>query len=761
MQHRSLFLALLFLLTVGQIAAEQTTPRWPIDGTIDLSSGFGDYRENRFHAGLDLRTGGRTGKPVLAPVDGYVSRLKTSYTGYGRGLYFRGSDGFIYVFGHLSRYFPGLEKRMTDLQLAAKRYAVDATFPEDSIQVKKGELLAYSGETGAGAPHLHFEKRTTDNIPLNPLTHSFALTDKTPPTFTEIGFALTDDHSLMQNGGRETYLDAHGSEGAYRLDTVLYLNSPFGVLTNCYDMMNPKGMRQAVYKLSWFVDDSLYYETTFDTLRYDQSEAAKLEYDYFRAVAGDNRVRRLFQLYSNPYSGDESPRLGKGVFGLEHESPGRKHGLIVAEDAFGNKSKLSFDFIWGVPHTLFVLDSSNFTEPDTTRFYFSPRTDLTPFGIDSVQVLLNREGVWGKPRDVTTKPLVNGKILATAIAKMTSRAQLRLAVKLQSGTIVLDTIFNGVVPYATISAQATPVLVDGGMLVSVPTKRTLPGLCRFVLYNAAESLGVAYPKYLSERVQTAFIPASAKYQHITRIGLAPLDKTKAPTYWVDSLNIVAVGIQPKQEFALDDRCTIQVKAENFYAPQFIELKSNKLLLSGFSGIVSDHYEIEPEAIMTKAPFQIELKLIPGHPANPYVGLCWLDKKKNEWIWLGGKPVNDVVKGESSGGGSFAAVLDKEPPQITIYGVRDTMTISDHDPRISFRIKDDLSGIEDDQSIVVKVNGKWVPVEYDTEKEMATVMLPWSLPDGEQHLAINVTDRAGHLGERYMHFYIKSPSGKGK
>ena len=170
------------------------------DGNIDLSNGFGDYRDGRFHTGLDLRTGGAVGLPVYSPVDGYIWRLKMSYVGYGKGLYVKGADGFVYVFGHLSAFAPAIDTVVKRAQYRTERYAVDLILPSDSLPVKQGSIIAYSGESGAGAPHLHFEKRLTDEYPLNPLTHGFSLPDKVRPTLSRVGFQQVDDHSLFEKG---------------------------------------------------------------------------------------------------------------------------------------------------------------------------------------------------------------------------------------------------------------------------------------------------------------------------------------------------------------------------------------------------------------------------------------------------------------------------------------------------------------------------------------------------------------------------------
>ena len=72
---RYFLLLLLLFVDVGQASAAM----WPLKREIDLSSGFGDFRQKRFHAGLDIRTGGKIGDEIFSPVDGYVWRVRTSY----------------------------------------------------------------------------------------------------------------------------------------------------------------------------------------------------------------------------------------------------------------------------------------------------------------------------------------------------------------------------------------------------------------------------------------------------------------------------------------------------------------------------------------------------------------------------------------------------------------------------------------------------------------------------------------------------------
>lgn len=120
-----------------------------------LTSSFGVRpdpftRKRRMHHGQDF--GVLTGTPVFATADGVV-KSRNGKTGYGRTITIDHGYGIKTVFAHLSRYVvkPG-------------------------NKVKRGDLIAYSGNTGRSTgPHLHYEVRV-NNIPVNP-RHYF-LTDK-------------------------------------------------------------------------------------------------------------------------------------------------------------------------------------------------------------------------------------------------------------------------------------------------------------------------------------------------------------------------------------------------------------------------------------------------------------------------------------------------------------------------------------------------------------------------------------------------------
>ena len=75
-----------------------------------LSGNFGELRGNHFHTGIDWKTEGREGFPVLAATDGVVSRVKMSPWGYGNALYLEGPDGVTTVYAHLQSFAEDVQR---------------------------------------------------------------------------------------------------------------------------------------------------------------------------------------------------------------------------------------------------------------------------------------------------------------------------------------------------------------------------------------------------------------------------------------------------------------------------------------------------------------------------------------------------------------------------------------------------------------------------------------------------------------------------
>lgn len=168
----------------------------PLNIPLVLAGNFGELRDNHFHTGLDFKTQGREGFPVIAASDGVISRVKVSPYGYGRALYLNSPEGWTTVYAHLQRFTPAVEEWVLARQYDDQRFAIDLA-PQFAFAFQQGDTIGWSGNSGGSAgPHLHFEVReTATQRPVNPLFWGFEVSDALPPELSGLWV-------LPVNGGR-------------------------------------------------------------------------------------------------------------------------------------------------------------------------------------------------------------------------------------------------------------------------------------------------------------------------------------------------------------------------------------------------------------------------------------------------------------------------------------------------------------------------------------------------------------------------------
>ncbi|HET6348950.1 MAG TPA: M23 family metallopeptidase, partial [Candidatus Krumholzibacteria bacterium] len=162
--------------------------RWPVHLDRAISSSFCEYRDGRFHAGIDVRTFGRQGVPCVALADGWISRIRAGSRGYGKALHLTIGDSLQVVYGHLSEYIPALEDTLYAAQMIDTTYAVDFRPPAGRFRVQAGDTIAWSGMTGTTAPHVHLELRDMQDRPIDPFTTGLALPDRLHPEVSRVVF---------------------------------------------------------------------------------------------------------------------------------------------------------------------------------------------------------------------------------------------------------------------------------------------------------------------------------------------------------------------------------------------------------------------------------------------------------------------------------------------------------------------------------------------------------------------------------------------
>lgn len=194
--------------------------RNPMDHDIGLSATFAEIRSNHFHAGIDMRTGGAVGKAVRATADGYVSTIRISPWGGGKMLYIKHPNGFTSVYMHLDGYEGEIARYALYEQYRQQSYSIVCDLPEGMIPVRKGQIVARSGNTGGSAgPHLHFELRR-DGRTINPLLFGIPYTDNISPTIRGIRFYQADGQVLSLGNADDVSVAGPFHIGVYATDAA-------------------------------------------------------------------------------------------------------------------------------------------------------------------------------------------------------------------------------------------------------------------------------------------------------------------------------------------------------------------------------------------------------------------------------------------------------------------------------------------------------------------------------------------------------------
>ncbi|UCC44282.1 MAG: M23 family metallopeptidase [Candidatus Zixiibacteriota bacterium] len=758
----TLFATILVALISCTAPGYAQSSRWPLDIKIDLSSGFGDYRDGRFHAGLDIRTGGRMGKRLVSPVDGYLYRFKMSYTGSGKALYIMADDGHIYVFYHLRSFCPEIDQVVKTAQVDAERYYVDVYLPRDSVRVAQGQYLGYTGQTGVGAPHLHFEKRTADNLPINLLSHGYSLRDVVAPTLTRVGFELVDDHSLFADGSRKSFRDLVTADtpDVYTLDSVLYFDSPFGLLVEGFDQMRAGGMQQTIYSLAAFVDGDLIYEVRLDTANFDTDRSVFLEYDYSQAVMGEKKVRRLFYREGNLFTGSRAPDDRRGIVGLDDQLTVGRHNLSIhAEDCFGNSVRAEFPFVWGPEDGLAKLDSA-FRVADTLReFYFTLSNNFDRLMIDTLKVAVQQGGVWREQSDAEITRTGDRQLKVVISTRIMHSTILAFAAHSSLGVEIIGEPFNGIVNKAGKDVEIELEPVVDGLLVKLPTNSRAGSRMQLALFHQDSVLGYEFPsRFLSNKYYVVFIPPRPEYELVDRIDVIWSDDPEVTRRRRFDVMLVIVGYDKTVTVPVDSLFHINIGRDHLVSPQWLVLRKDPVVLRSAYGMNSDLYTILPEALVTAADFGVTYRVRGTQPKDSSSGLCWLDEKEDRWVWLKDSDLkNNLISATSMGGGRFAARYDLKPPVISRLNLVAGRSVDSPFPSIEFHLSDSTSGIADDRSIDIRIDRKWMIPEYDPETEICTTAPVEPLEPGDHHLAIIVTDRAGNKAEQYLIFNVAEGS----
>jgi len=312
--------------------------RHPLNIKMEIVANFGELRTNHWHMGLDIRTQQRENLPVYAAADGYIARVKVEPGGFGRAIYINHPNGYTTLYAHLNNFEPRLEQYLEEQQYRLESWRVELTLPPGLFPVKKGDFIAWSGNTGGSAgPHVHFEIReTATDKCLNALQFGFPLPDNVPPTITRL--ALYDRTKSVYHQDVPLY-PLRKTGNAYTLaggNTLKTGSNRISFAISAFDRLSGTNNPNGIYAATIYHNDAAVSSFVLDRIDYNETRYLNAHIDYKMKTSGGAYVQHLSRMPGDTtgiYQGD-------GIIHLTDTEPQKI--AIEVKDANGNTSVLRF-----------------------------------------------------------------------------------------------------------------------------------------------------------------------------------------------------------------------------------------------------------------------------------------------------------------------------------------------------------------------------------------------------------------------------------
>ena len=726
------------MLLLGVVAgpaasAQEAALIWPLRIAPALSSTFGESRSRAFHAGIDLKTWGATGHPIQALADGYIWRARTSPWGYGRALYQKLADGRTVVYAHLERFAAPVAERVAQAQKQRGRYSVDLHFEAGEIPVVGGAVIAWSGESGAGPPHLHLELRDADNVAINPLLHGFSIADTIAPTVQRVAIA-PHGRTAQVEGGHDPYvlrLGWQAGRGEFIGERTVQVRSPVSISALMYDRADAAPNKLAPYRTALYVDGDPVFAARYERVKYGDMHQMYLDRPLAAFKGGVSRFYNLcrqpgnrLEFYQGP--GDGMLNLAKGLHEVE----------VEVADVNGNESRARFRLMVDEPPAL--AGARIATEADGI-FIEAELTDADD-------------------------PLVEVELASSRDGQTWRRVDRR-----QSRSGPLKWRIHRNAPYWRIRAR-DPAGVAAFAVCRLPDDGA-----------AAPSFSLdrrAHPDFVELVLRYAQVPSAAP---LVRAGTATINPRQTglrefravvpldPSDPAAGPVLLRAGKAAVQRVALDRQAvTPGVAAELRYANGTVEL--GFAAASAYAPFFPQVVAFEPQvsaALVEAGPafalgpelsfdhkVELRLRYDRGSLAPEKLGIYrqvapekWT-LVSNEWD-AGARQVVARVRRF----GRYALLADLEAPQIGGLQPAQGAVVGPR-PEIRGAVRDSGSGIGREEDIEFELDGRPLIAEYDPEAGRVYGHWAENLPPGAHRLVLRVRDMSGNQAEVRSEFTVR-------
>jgi hypothetical protein len=693
---------------------------WPTDASTRVTSSFAEYRTTHFHGGIDISTNGHTGYNVFAVQDGYILRIRITANGYGRMLFVKHPDGYISTYAHLKTFNDEINRITRAEQHRLERFAIDLTLDSSKIRVHKGDIIAYTGDSGFGPPHLHFELRDENLNPINPfLLANYTIEDRIPPAIKRVIITPLSYNSTIDNSSTAKILSRFPRRyGALLIPQKYIVHGSIGFGVEAKDLSNGTWSKAGIHSMELLLDDSLAFSLQLDRVPAEETKQIDLAYNFPMILQGWGKFQKLYIEKGNtlPFYGNKPE--GTGVIETDKLREGKHDYSIVCKDFSGNQTTLNGTFMVNHSPTVkilriddeeIILAGNNlglvekcyvygrkFTTPNWTQHTFPSNrfeADGTgieiPFDIQRYDVVkIVTETKWGShsaPMFYFKKKPIDG------IRPVTIKSE----------------IFND---YVRFTLNSTGMFTDPPkMSIEEGQVKRIVDLEPVDLYKYV-GMFVPSPSFAGQRAINVQAEINGK-----------------PTTASDEIELFSIPTNTRGSFAANPYgLHFAFDSGAVYKPLHVQISSEKYKQSKV-------YILDPQDQLIDGGVTVS---VPIEANNDHLGLYY--RANGGWIFQTSTPDKERRAFSTTLNrtlGELCILNDDNPPSIG----RLRVSVRKNIVFASFRYTDDLSGVDTDE-IKMYIDDKFVIPEIDGEHRKVAFQSEEPMPRGKHTLKIVLKDR---------------------
>lgn len=734
---------------------------WPTDASHLLTSSFAEYRPGHFHAGVDIKTWGQVGYQVFAVRDGYIVRISVSPFGYGKVIYQKLDTGETAIYAHLDRFNPQLERFVKQEQKKQGAYRINEHLSPDLFPVKKGDLIGYTGATGIGSPHLHFELRDRNNAPMNPFLVGYKIQDNIPPQISAISLTPLNSQARVNSDVVPLILKpVRDATGNYALATLPLVAGKVGWAIDCFDQANGVENTFAVYRVNFYVDGTLQFAAVYDRFSYDETHYIDVDRDYRLLARGLGIFQKLYKEELNrlrfyapvgaeigildcdptlPLAQSSPPKLGAGTHQI----------LVEIADFFGNVTTLTGKFVVG-KRPVFTTDYqweaaaerwvATLSSPDSTvlaaaKFSLSADFGRTWRNVVPIAIASDSSEPNSFARNYTSKLFRPGTILKVQLPgdhqqdSFPSFCYLNDSNRTVPAAAELSLEKDFYDDYVRLKITANGPL-QGLPRVTVQQTAAMPTTVDIWQNDLQDFCGV----YTLQPAKDGPLTITIRADNLLGQELLRQDQFDIQT------------VQPGRGGSITSRngdCRLLFGRGTVYRNLYLRLAEQPPLSDAAYPAVGPIFELQPQDIPLKESGELEIKYPPVDSLPEKLGIYI--RGKNGWKFVGNRLDRNrgTVQARVSKLGAFTLIRDTVPPSVVIAFPANGTVSSNRQPTLRARVFDLLSGIASERSIVMKLDQVPVIAEYDPENQTITYTPETPLASGEHTLSVWATDNCNN------------------